>query len=169
MTGYGRTWYLPRQSDWLAEVVLVFHDVTEAEGVASSSKDTYARDSTFQSFVDVPTVPNAYGLTEVSQAGFHWTIVIFTKQNDVFAVERGSSSDFMTEQGIAQAEKAYSVAPNGTALAGRAGTASAFSQYVRPLELVAFIGALVSSAVLAVLVIAIFARRPGAVDAVPKP
>jgi hypothetical protein len=159
VTGYGRTWYMPRLSDWLAELVLVFNDRTGAEGVASSSKDTYASDPAFQAFIDASSVPNAYGLTEISQTGFHWTIVIFTKENDLFAIERGSSTDFMTDQGVAQARRAYTIAPAGTNVADQTPPTSSFARYFRPIAFVAFVGALVSSAVLAVLVIIIFAPR----------
>jgi len=173
VTGYGREWYLPRQSDWLGELVMVFRDVSQAEGYASSSKVAYARDPAFQTFIDVPNVPKAYGLTEVTQSPFHWTIVIFTKQNDLFAVERGSRADFMTQQGVAQAEKAFSVAPNGTSLVEQSGPLTAtFNKYVRPLAIVVLIGSLISGAVLAILVFVIFSRgsqRPPTVEAPRTP
>jgi hypothetical protein len=171
VTGYGRDWYLPRRSDWLDEIVMVFNDRSGAAGVASSSKINYARGQYFGSFIDVSRIPNAYGLTETIN-GFHWTIVTFTKGNDLFSIARGSDSDFMTDQAVTQADKAYAVAPNGTALAGQVVPTSGFSQYVRPLEVVAFVGALVSSVVLAVMVIVIFGprgRQTPTVGEAPKP
>src|SRR5207248_2868817 len=78
VTGYGREWYMPGQSDWLGELVIVLHDRSEAQGFAGESKLAYARDAAFQSFFDMSTIPSAYGLTETTPAGFHWSIVIFS-------------------------------------------------------------------------------------------
>jgi hypothetical protein len=158
VTGYGRQWYQPKKSDWLYEVVMVFRDRTSASAAASWNKVEYARSSSFDAFVDVHLNSNAYALTETIQ-DFQWTVVVFTRSNDMFVIARGSNADYMTDRGLAQAQRAYSQAPNGTALPQQSPPTAAFAKYIRPVAIVGLVGALMLAAALGVIVFVVFAPR----------
>ena len=110
VTGYGRNWYKSRRSELMEELLMVFASDWGAQTTASSSKSTYASDPTTQSFFDPQLMYGAYGLT-INEGGYHWTVVIFTKGNDMFVIERGAPSDYPTSQATAQARQMFDVAP----------------------------------------------------------
>lgn len=112
ISGYGREWYKPRSNDFLGEIVLVFTNSSGARATASLSKVRYAQDKGFQSFTDSP-IPGAYALTTVS-SGYSWTIVVFTKADGLYAVAGGSTTDFMSADVLAQAQKEFRLAPANT-------------------------------------------------------
>ncbi|HET9780472.1 MAG TPA: hypothetical protein VFR33_01730 [Candidatus Dormibacteraeota bacterium] len=170
VTGYGREWYFPKQSDWLGELVMVFYRASGASSVASTTKINYARDPGFQSFIDLPQIPNSYGLTEIID-GFHWTVVDFRKGNDFYSVARGSNSDFMTTRAIAQAEKAYAVAPAATELLAPTPAPSAWTRYSHLFVVGSLMfGFGVAVSVIAVVYVIASRRRPGVIypEARPK-
>ena len=110
ITGYGRNWYKSRGSDLMEELLLIFASDWGAATTARTSKSSYASDPNLQSFFDPQLNQDAYGLT-VNESGYYWTIVIFTKGNDMLVIERGASSDYPTTQARAQAQQMFATAP----------------------------------------------------------
>lgn len=117
VSGYEREWYKVGGQDWLGELLLVFQNSTGAGSMAEGSKAGYAQDAGFKNFVTASAIPDAYALTEAS-LGRQWTVVIFTKGNDLFAVVGGSSSDYTTASTLAQAGKQFQAAPATISVAG---------------------------------------------------
>jgi hypothetical protein len=111
VTGYGREWSKPRLSDRMGELLMVFNSDWGAAATASTSKTSYSKDEHYRLFFDPQVNADAYGVTE-DDGGYYWSVVIFTKGNEMFAIERGSATEYPTAQSIAQAQKAFAFAPN---------------------------------------------------------
>ena len=111
VSGYGRDWSKPRLSDKMEELLMVFNSDWGAATSASTSKTSYSKDEHYNSFFDPQVNADAYGVTE-DDGGYYWSVVIFTKGNEMFAIERGSATEYPTAQSIAQAQKAFAVAPS---------------------------------------------------------
>jgi len=109
--GYGRQWYQPRATEYLGELVMGFTKSSGASSIASASKIRYEQDQGFQSFVEPHLSKGSFAVTEAS-GGYQWTAVIFLKGNNLFAVVQGSTGDFMTDQALAQARRAFDFAPS---------------------------------------------------------
>lgn len=158
VTGYGREWYLPRASDFIGELLMVFQTPSNAKAIEQSSKIRYTTDAGFQDFVETG-IPDAIGMTTQS-GGYSWTVVMFVKGNDLFAVARGSESDFMTSGALAQARQAYAVAPASIEVQGTAGPRAALSQYARLGLVLALIMLLAVATAIAIAVFVLRAPRP---------
>ena len=157
VTGYQRIWYMPSSSDSLFETVYVFKAAEGAGGVLDTDKRDFASNEDFRNWVDLQVNDNSFALQYVnSRDGFHWTFAAFAKGNDLFELFRGSSSDYQTSAGIAQAREMYTVAPNGTALGLQpaASHQSALSKYLTPLVVMLVTGALLLTVALVIAVIA---------------
>ena len=111
VSGYGRDWSKPRFSDKMEELLMVFNSDWGAATTASTSRTSYSKDDHYNSFFDPQVNADAYGVTE-DDGGYYWSVVIFTKGNEMFAIERGSATEYPTAQSIAQAQKAFAVAPS---------------------------------------------------------
>lgn len=111
--GYARTWYTPGSTNmWMAEGILVFRADTGATSARLSSKVRYATDRGFGRFVDAGDIPQSFALTWQGPDGFKWTVVVFSKGNDLFAIIVGSAADHMIESALGQAEAEYRLAPD---------------------------------------------------------
>ena len=142
LSGYGREWYKPRERIFLGETVLAFVNTAGAAALWKMGKVDYAAGKGFDKFVDASGIPGAYALNEVSTEGFHWTIVSFTKGNELFAVAGGSDSEYTSAEVLAQGRKEFALASPG-ALAS-----------TRPTGRVGFVVALILvAAVISVLVL----------------
>ena len=166
--GYGRQWYQPRGSEYLGELVMVFTRSSGASSIANASKIRYQQDAGFQSLVEPHLNKGSFGVTEVS-AGYHWTAVIFEKGNNLFAIAQGSIGDFMTDQALAQARRAYAFAPSSIGGSAPSGDRFGFGQYLR---LIAAAGVMLLLAIAAVVatIVVVRTQRPGpAAAARPQP
>ena len=115
--GYARTWYTPGSTNmWMAEGILVFRGDDGATSARLSSKVHYATDKGFGRFVDTGDIPQSFALTWQGPDGFKWTVVVFSKGNDLFAIIVGSAADYMTESALGQAEAEYRLAPGHTSV-----------------------------------------------------
>lgn len=159
VTGYGREFYMVGRSDWLYELAMVFRQPSGAQSVLATNKVDYARSPNSGSFITVRLNSSAFAVHDIV-SGFHWTVIQFVKSNDLFAIARGSQDDFTTAPALAQARKAYDVAPAGTTLAAPAVVPPAYMKYLRPLEIAAFVGALVVAAALMAVVFLVFRPKP---------
>lgn len=109
--GYGRVWYQPRGAfEYLGELVMVFTSSSGAASIASASKIRYQQDHGFQSLVEPHLNKGSFAVTETS-GGYNWTAVIFQKGSSLFALVRGSDVKNRTDEALAQARRAYAVAP----------------------------------------------------------
>jgi len=161
ISGYGREWYRPRTDIWLGEVVLVFTKPDGAAAAASSSKIRYEQSKGFQSFVGAGSIPAAFAVT-VNGNGFDWTVVVFPKGNDIFAVAGGSPSDYMTSAVVAQAQKQYAQAPAGTTMHRQPTNATSPLLSMPLLAIVALALMLIVGVTLAIVVFALARPRPHA-------
>jgi hypothetical protein len=117
VAGYARTWYTPGSRNiWMAESILVFQADKGSTSARQSSKLHYATDKGFGRFVDTGNIPQSFGLTYQGPDGFKWTVVVFSKGNDVFAVIVGSAADYMTASALGQATTEYASAPDRTSV-----------------------------------------------------
>jgi len=113
--GYARTWYTPGSTTvWMAEGILVFRADAGATSARLSSKVHYATDKGFGRFVDTGDIPQSFALAYQGPDGFRWTVVVFSKGNDLFVIIFGSAADYMTESALGQATKEYRLAPDRT-------------------------------------------------------
>jgi hypothetical protein len=169
--GYARQWYQPRAPEFLGELVMGFTRSSGASSIASASKIRYQQDQGFQSLVEPHLNKGAFAVTEFS-GGYRWTVVIFQKGSDLFAVAQGSTGDFMTDSALAQARRAYDFAPSSIGPSAQSGSATGFAQYFR---LIAAIGAMMLLVVATVAAVIVFVvrtprpRPPGPVESQPKP
>ncbi len=157
VSGYGRQWYQQRTSEYLGEIVMVFTATSGASALASSSKIQYQQHIGFQSLVDPHLSKASFAVTDKS-GGYSWTIVIFQKGANLFAVARGSNLSFRTDEALAQAHRAYDVAPSDIAIA----QPSLLAGVTQPLRLIVVLGLMLLLAiatVVAVLVLVVFAPR----------
>ena len=171
VTGYGRDWWKSGSSERLEEVVLVFADARGATTAARTSRTSYAKGQYFQSFFDAKLNDGAYGVTE-GEDGYYWSVIVFTKGNDMFAIERGSYSDYPTAQSIAQAQKAFEFAPNSIDVPPPAVAGPGFLPNLRLLVIGALVLLLLAACAIAVGVFVVFkpwSPRLPAVEAEPKP
>lgn len=169
--GYARQWYLPGASVFLGELVMVFTRSSGASSIASGSKIRYQQDQGFQSLVETHLSKGAYGITETN-GGYHWTAVIFLKGSSLFAITQGSADDFMTDQAVAQAQRAYAFAPSSITVPAQMSARSVFARYLRLIAAAGVTLLLAIAAVAAVIVLLVRGprSRPGAVpESQPKP
>jgi hypothetical protein len=158
VAGYGRDWYKSKQSDEMEELIMVFNQDWGAEATASTSRTTYSTDQNFQSFFEPHLNNGAYGVTERT-GGYYWSVVIFTKGNDMFAVERGSPSGYPTTESIAQAQKAFDVAPARIHVAAQPIVPAAFSRSFRLFAVGALVLMLIAACAICVTIFVVFAPR----------
>ena len=155
--GYGRQWYKRQASEFLGELIMVFDKSSGASSIALASKMRYQQDKGFQSLVEPRLRKGSFGVTE-SSGGYSWTIVIFQKGANLFAVARGSNLSFRTDEALAQAHRAYDVAPSDIATA----QPSLLAGVTQPLRLIVVLGLMLLLAiatVVAILVLVVFAPR----------
>ena len=127
IAGYGREWYLPGTGNLLSEIVLAFANSSGAAAATAESKVNYSASKAITTFIDPAGVPNAFALTYRGADRFEWTIVIFTKGNDVFGVTGGSDSDYLTGDVEAQARRAFAFAPADTLTASKPAATPGFA------------------------------------------
>lgn len=170
-TGYDRDWYQSATLRQLGELVMVFMSADGASEVAHSSRGSYEADSGFQGYVGLTAIPEAYAL-HINQSGLLWTVVIFQKGNAMYGLVAGAPHDYQEAMALAQARAIYTNAPDAFRITDTRTTelAGIFSltPYLRLMAIGVFVGALVSGAVLAILVYVIFRPRPNPVATVSK-
>jgi hypothetical protein len=169
--GYARQWYKPRASEYLGELVMVFTRSLGASSIASASKIRYRQDQGFQSLVEADLNNGSFGVTEISE-GYHWTAVIFQKGNNLFAITQGSTGDFMTDQALAQARRAYAFAPSTISGSPPSTGRVDFAQYLRLIAAAGLMLLLAIAAVVATIVVLVRTQRSGleaAARTQPKP
>jgi hypothetical protein len=169
--GYGRQWYQPRATEYLGELVMGFTRSSGASSIASASKIRYGQDQGFQSFVEPHLSKGSFAVTEAS-GGYQWTAVIFLKGNNLFAVVQGSTGDFMTDQTLAQARRAYDFAPSSIGASTQASSPTGLAQGFRLIAAVGLILLLIVATVVAVIVFVVRTPRPRPpipVESQPKP
>ena len=162
--GYGRQWYQPRATEYLGELVMGFTRSSGASSIASASKIRYGKDQGFQSFVDPHLSKGSFAVTD-SSGGYQWTVVIFLKGNNLFAVVQGSTDDFMTDQALAQARRAYDYAPTNIGASGQSSSPTGFAQGFRLIAAVGLMLLLAVATVVAVIVFVVRTPRPRPGDA----
>ncbi len=153
--GYGRQWYQPRATEYLGELVMGFTKSSGASSIASASKIRYEQDQGFQSFVEPHLSKGSFAVTEAS-GGYQWTAVIFLKGNNLFAVVQGSTGDFMKDQTLAQARRAYDFAPSSI---GASAQSSSPTGLVQGFRLIAAVGLMLLLAVATVVAVIVFVVR----------
>lgn len=158
VTGYGRTWHKSRSDDRLEELLLVFATDWGAATTAGTSKSPYERDPTFQSFFDPQLNQGAYGLT-VLEGGYHWTVIIFTKGNEMFVLERGSGNAYPMIQARAQAQEALAVAPARVNLAAQGAPLANITGNLRLPAIGALVAMLISACAISVILFVVFKPR----------
>lgn len=169
--GYARQWYLPGASEYLGELIMIFARSSGASSIANGSKIKYQQDQGFQSLVEVHLSKGAYGITETS-GGYRWTAVIFLKGSNLFVVTQGSADDSMTDQALAQAQRAYAFAPSSITVPAQTNARSGLSQYLRLIAAAGLMLLLAIAAGVATIVVLVRTQRPGsgaAVRSQPKP
>ena len=169
LAGYARSWYKLGSRIFLGESVLAFQASTGAKSALQLSKLQYATSPTFRSFEDLSNIPQSFAVTVHDADGFNWTVILFVKGNDAYAVIEGSDSDYMTSSALAQARSAYDFAPPSTSATTSHPSALASSlafstALVVSLLVLAAIGSVIGVSIL------IFhnARNPGPMEG-PKP
>lgn len=171
-TGYERDWYQSATLSQLGELVMVFNTVDGPKQIAESSRGTYQDGPGFAGFVEVTGIPGAYAL-HVNQSNFLWTVVIFAKGNAMYGLTAGAPHDNMEEMALVQAQALYAKAPDAFRITGtqttELGGIARFAPYLRVMAIGVFVAALVSGAVLAILVYVTFRPRPTALAAASKP
>lgn len=159
--GYARQWYRTRSTDVMGELVMVFGSNGGAAASEQATKQRYAQDAGFQSFVDSSRFgKNSYAAT-LTSSGYDWTVILFVKGNGLFAVSRGSSSKYMTSQALAQAQHAFTTAPSGFAMSAPSSAGAGFARYLRLIAAVGAMMLLVAATVAAVIVFVVRTPRPG--------
>jgi hypothetical protein len=163
--GYARQWYQLRSQSVMGELVMVFGSNGGAAASEQASKQRYAQDSSFGSFIDSSQFgKNSFAATLTSY-GYDWTVILFAKGNGLFAVSRASSSDYMTSQALAQAQRAFTVAPSTIAVSAQSSAHAGFAQGFR---LIAAVGVMMLLAVATVVAVIVFVvRTPRPRPAVP--
>jgi len=169
--GYGRQWYRPRSSDLMGEIVMVFSANSGATSSLQASKLRYGQDSTFQSFVDSGLGKDSFAAT-LDGYGYRWTVIIFVKGNDMFAVSRASQVDYRTETAVAQARRAYDTAPASIRVPGQSRSVTGAAAASRLALTLALILLLMGGAIVSLVVVLRPADRPrstGPRQAPPQP
>lgn len=152
--GYGRQWYRPRTNDMLGELVMVFGGNAGASSSEQATRQRYAQDSGFQSFVDTGLGGSSFGAKiDSTTYDYRWTVIVFVKGNDLFAVSAGSQSADRTSEALAQARRAYDVAPASIALPGQSNAGQAILASARFALVLGLILILVIAAVVATVVV----------------
>jgi hypothetical protein len=170
-SGYGRDWSKPRLSDKMEELLMVFGGDWGAATTAGTSKTSYSKDEHFRTFFDPQVNADAYGVTE-DDGGYYWSVVVFTKGNAMFAIERGSATAYPTTQSIAQAQKAFAFAPNSIDVPPPAAVGPGFLPNFRLLAIGASVLALLSACAIGVGIFVLVrsgSPRIPAAGAEPKP
>lgn len=171
-TGYDRDWYQSANLRRLGELVMVFNTDDGPKQIAQSSRGTYQDGPGFEGFVEATGLPGAYAL-HIKQSDLLWTVVIFEKGNAMYGLAAGAPHDNEEAIALAQAQAIYAKAPDAFRITDTQTTELAgilsFTPYLRILAIGVFVAALVSGAVLAILVYVIFRPRPTALAAAPKP
>ncbi len=157
--GYGRQWYQPRATEFLGELVMGFTRSSGASSIASASKIRYGQDHGFQSFAEPHLSKGSFAITETS-GGYQWTVVIFLKGNNLFAVAQGSADDFMTDQALAQARRAYDYAPISIGASAQSSSPTGLAQGFRLVAAVGLMLLLAAATVVAVIVFVVRTPRP---------
>jgi hypothetical protein len=158
--GYGRQWYRPRSTDVMGELVMVFGSNGGAAASEQATKQRYAQDAGFQSFVDSGQFgKNSYAAT-LTSSGYDWTVILFVKGNGLFAVSRGSNSGYMTSQALAQARRAFTAAPTRFAASAPSSAGAGLPKYFRLIAAVGVMMLLVVATVAAVIVFVVRTPRP---------
>lgn len=156
--GYGRQWYQPRGAlEYLGELIMVFNNSSGASSIALASKMRYQQDRGFQSLVEPRLSKGSFGVTE-SSGGYSWTIVIFQKGSNLFAVARGSDVSNRTDEALAQARRAYAVAPSSVGGLAAPDQRAGMSQSFRLLAVVGLMLLLAVATLVAVIVLVPRAR-----------
>jgi hypothetical protein len=170
--GYGRQWYRPRSTDLMGELVLVFGSAAGASASEQASKLRYQEDPGFQSTVDAAGLGSSAFAGTLTSYGYDWTVITFVKGNALYAVSRGSGSDYRTAGGLAQAQRAYAVAPSTLPLPTPPGAGVSFLQLLRLAAIAGIVLMLAIATVIAVIVFVILEprRHPSApMEAQAKP
>jgi hypothetical protein len=163
VAGYGREWYQPRATAFLGELIMGFTGSSGASSIASASKIRYGQDHGFQSFVEPNLSKGAYAVTETT-AGYQWTVVIFLKGSNLFAVSQGSTDGFMTDQTLAQARRAYEFAPSSIGAPAQSNSPTGLARGFRLIAAAGLMLLLAAATVVAVIVFVVRTPRPQ-----PKP
>jgi hypothetical protein len=170
--GYARQWYQLRSQSVMGELVMVFGSKGGATASEQASKQRYAQDTSFGSFIDSSQFGKDSFAATLTSYGYDWTVILFAKGNGLFAVSRASSSDYMTSEALAQAQRAFTVAPSSIAVSAQSSAHAGFTQYLRSIAAVGVIMLLAVATVVAVIVFVVRAPRPRpsvAVGSQPKP
>jgi hypothetical protein len=167
--GYARQWYRLRAADFLGELVMVFSNKSGAIASEQASKLRYQQDKGFQSSIESGLPKDSFAAT-LTSGGYEWTVIMFVKGNAMFAVSRGSDSDYMTDGALAQAQRAYAVAPSSIVVPGHQDLAAGVSQYGRLVLIVGLILLLAIATIAAVVRFALRApdQRPAASLDIPS-
>jgi hypothetical protein len=169
--GYARQWYLPGASEYLGELVMVFKRSSGASSIASGSKIRYQQDQGFQSLIETHLSKGSFAVTEAS-GGYQWTAVIFLKGNSLFALVQGSTGDFMTDQALVQARRAYDFAPSSIGASALSSSPTGLAQGFRLIAAVGLMLLLIVATVVAVIVFVVRTPRPQPpipLESQPKP
>jgi hypothetical protein len=157
--GYGREWYRPGEGDYLGELIMVFRSSAGALAAEQASELRYKADKGFRSSVDSRLPKPSFACNLVSSS-VDWTVVMFAKGNALIAVTRGSDSEYMTSGALAQAQRAYEVAPASVALPREPSARSGLAQYARLALIGALMLLLVGVTIFAVAVFLLRAPKP---------
>jgi len=157
--GYGRQWYRPRSTDVMGELVLVFGSNAGASSSEQASKLRYQQDAGFQQAVDSSGLGKTSFASTLTSGGYDWTVIMFVKGNGLFAVARASVTDYRTPAALAQAQRAYAVAPSTIQLPGQQGPVAGIAQYARLAGMLALMLLLVIATVVAIVVYVVRAPR----------
>ncbi len=137
--GYGRQWYRPRATEYLGELVMGFTRSSGASSVASASKLRYGQDPGFLSFVEPHLSKGSFAVTDSSS---------------------GYTDDFMTDQALAQARRAYNYAPTSIGASAQWSSPTGLAQSLRLVAAVGLILLLAVATVVAVIVFVVRTPRP---------
>jgi hypothetical protein len=157
--GYGRQWYRPRSTDVMGELVLVFGSNAGAMSSEQASKQRYQQDAGFQQAIDSSELGKSSFASTLASGGYDWTVIMFVKGNGLFAIARASVTDYRTPDALAQAKRAYAVAPSTIQLPGQQGPVAGVPQYARLVGMLALMLLLVIATAVAVVVYAVRAPR----------
>jgi hypothetical protein len=171
VAGYGRQWYQTGASEYLGELVMGFTRSSGASSIASATKIRYQQDRGYQSFIEPHLSKGSFAVTAAS-GGYQWTSVIFLKGNNLFAVVQGSTGDFMTDQTLAQARRAYDFAPFSIGASAQPSSPTGLAHGFRLIAAVGLILLLIVATVVAVVVFVVRMPRPQPpipLESQPKP
>lgn len=159
LAGYARSWYKPGTQIYMGAAVFAFHANAGARSALRASKLQYATGAGFKSFLDSSSIPQSFALTDSGPDGFNWTVVLFTKGNDMFAILAGSATGYTSADALTQAKAEYVFAPAST-FAGTPAVLAAGHAFGKALLVSLVLMAMLVAAVVGSILVVLNARKP---------